>query len=349
MKNSVCLLLPIVDTTTPSVSSCNVQLLRDPLSPFLENSDQDSRLLSVDIKQAYQSVSSKAITSVVFMDDSCVGGETETSVPSQSPLKFTTDSSHDKNSSVKDFVFVASPRTCTTSPNHQTDTMKFHGALTLQSPLEQLQKSISDLGKIAPVLYNPSDELCTTFHTRRLDLSSREIAKASNCSVSPSIPAPNLSKFITSVPSDFSREGGSLTLPKVRAPSNPRDSIQLAKRHYSQPQSGTDCFHHVVNIEISKFQPVRAPEQCQREVEETDIDEEVAEKMEEGGMVEETPQNLCSSKEMGTSEAWTGDSRDKPPTPPLHRFPSWVRYSSGITVSGEITYTTNLKSLSSVP
>ncbi|KAL8169566.1 UNVERIFIED_CONTAM: hypothetical protein K2H54_052508 [Gekko kuhli] len=303
--------LQVVDTTTPSVSSCNVQLPRDPLSPFLENSDQDSRRLSVDIKQAYQSASAKAITSVVFMDDYCMGSETETSVPSQSSLKFNADSSHDKNSSEKDFVSAASSRTCTTSLSHQTDTMKFHGALTLQSPLEQLQESISDLGKIASVLYNPSDELSTTFHTHRLDLSSREIAKTSTCSVSPSIPALNLSKSITSVPSDFSRrEGGSLTFPKARSPSNPRDSIQLAKRHYSQPQSGADCFNHVVNIEISKFQPVRTPEQFQREVEETDIDEEVAEKMEmedclmeEGGMGEETPQNLCSSKEMGTSEA----------------------------------------------
>ncbi|XP_060119569.1 pleckstrin homology domain-containing family H member 1-like, partial [Heteronotia binoei] len=311
--------------TTPSVSSCNVQLPRSSLSPFLENSDQNSSLFSVDIQQTYQHLSAKAITSKPF----------------QNSLKFAVDSSHDKNSSEKDFVSLASPKTCTASLNHQTDTMKFHGALTLQSPLE-LQKSISDLGKIASVLYNPSDELSTTFHTHRLDLSSREIAKAPNCSVSPSIPALNLSKTITLVPSDFSRkEGGSMTLPKARTPSNPRDSIQLAKRHYSQPQSGTDCFHHVVNIEISKFRSVRALEQSQREVEETDIDEEVAEKMEmedclkeEGGIDKETPQNLCSSKEMGTSEANVRDLGDKPPTPPLHRFPSWESRIYAIAKSG---------------
>nr|XP_056707116.1 pleckstrin homology domain-containing family H member 1 [Euleptes europaea] len=309
--------------TTRSVSSCSVQLPKDPLSPFLENSDQDSRLLAVDTKQAYQSVSAKAITSVVFMDDSRIGGETETSEPSQ---RLTSDSSQEKNSSEKDFISVATPRICTTSLSHQTDTVKFHGALTLQ-----LQESISDLGKIASVLYNPSDELSTTFHTHKLDFSSREIAKAPNRSVSPSVPALKLSTSITTVPSNFSRrEGGSMTLPKTRTPSNPRDSIQLAKRHYSQPQSGTDCFHHVVNIEISKFKPIRAPKQCQRAVEETDIDEEVAEKMEmedclleEGGRGEETPQNLCSCKEMRTSEARVRDSADKPPTPPLHRFPSW--------------------------
>ncbi|XP_077178626.1 pleckstrin homology domain-containing family H member 1 isoform X3 [Paroedura picta] len=320
------------DTTTPSVPSCNVQLPRNPLSPFSENSDQqDSRLLSVGLRQAHQSASAKATTSMVFMDDSCVGGEIETSLPSQSSLKFTTDFSHDPDSSEKDFVSVAPPRTCSTSLSQQTSTMKFHGDLTLQSPLEQLQRSISDLGKIASVMYNPSDELSATSHAPRLDLSFREITKAPNCSVSPSLPALNLSKSITSVPSDFSRrEGGSMTLPKARTPSNLRDSIQLAKRHYSQPQSGTDCFHHVVNIEISKFQPVRAPEQCRKEVEETDIDEEVAEKMEmenclmeEGEMGEETPQNFCSSKEIETSEANVRDMGDKPPTPPLHRFPSW--------------------------
>ncbi|XP_054827182.1 pleckstrin homology domain-containing family H member 1 isoform X2 [Eublepharis macularius] len=305
-------------------SSCNDPLPKDLLSPFPENSDQDSQLLAVGIKEAYRGVSTKAITSVVFMHDSYVGGETDASVPSQSSLRLISNSSLGKNSSEKDFVSMASPRICTTSLNHQTDTVTFHGGLTLHSPLEQLQKSISDLGNIASVLYSPSDDLSATIHTHRLDLSSREITNAPTCSVSPSVPSLKLSKSITSVPSNFPRrEGGSMTLPKARAPSNPRDSILLAKRHYSQPQSGADCFHHVVNIEISKLQPIRAPEQYQRELEETDIDEEVAEKMEmedclmeEGGMVEEAPQNPCSS-------ARVRDSGEKPPTPPLHRFPSW--------------------------
>ncbi|XP_048339958.1 pleckstrin homology domain-containing family H member 1 isoform X2 [Sphaerodactylus townsendi] len=327
--------LQVIDMTTQSVSSCSVQLPRDPLSSLVENSDQDSKLLTADIKQAYQSVSANVVTGVVFVDDSCIEGETETSEPAQSSLRLMSDSSHDKDSSEKDFISMTFPRISTspqisTSLNPQTDTAKFHGALIFQSPLEELQKSISDLDKIASVLYNPSDELSNKFHPHKLDLSSREITGIHNCSVSPSVAALKLSTNVTSVPSSFSRmEGGSMTLPKARTPSKPRDSIQLAKRHYSQPQSGTDCFHHVVNIEISKLQCIRAPKQCQREVEETDIDE-VAEKMEmddcllqEGGMDKESPQNLCSCKEMRISEARVRDSADKPPTPPLHRFPSW--------------------------
>ncbi|KAJ3613240.1 hypothetical protein NHX12_019490 [Muraenolepis orangiensis] len=66
-----------------------------------------------------------------------------------------------------------------------------------------------------------------------------------------------------------------MTLPKLRTPLIPRDSIQLGKKHYSQPQPSLDKLHHLNELER--------------------LDPEVL----------------------------------KPPTPPLHRLPSW----SGMRVS----------------
>uniref|UniRef100_A0A8C2E342 Pleckstrin homology domain containing, family H (with MyTH4 domain) member 1 n=1 Tax=Cyprinus carpio TaxID=7962 RepID=A0A8C2E342_CYPCA len=45
--------------------------------------------------------------------------------------------------------------------------------------------------------------------------------------------------------------GTSMTLPKVRTPLTPRDSIQLVKKHHSQPQPGIERLHQVnVSIDI---------------------------------------------------------------------------------------------------
>eukprot|EP00064_Thunnus_orientalis_P017674 superscaffoldBa00003819_g17760 len=47
------------------------------------------------------------------------------------------------------------------------------------------------------------------------------------------------------------QSGTSMTLPKVRTPLTPRDSIQLVKKHYSQPQPSLDRLHHLnINIDI---------------------------------------------------------------------------------------------------
>uniref|UniRef100_A0A8B9SF84 Pleckstrin homology, MyTH4 and FERM domain containing H1 n=1 Tax=Anas platyrhynchos TaxID=8839 RepID=A0A8B9SF84_ANAPL len=120
--------------------------------------------------------------------------------------------------------------------------------------------------------------------------------------------------------------GSSMTFPKTRTPNAPRDSIQLAKRHYSQPQSGAGSFHRVMSLEASTFQPIPV---CHGPVEETDIDDyRVLEKMEtEGGLVREEAgtyeiKHLTAKREAVSSEAGMLDPGCKPPTPPLHRFPN---------------------------
>lgn len=338
---NLCLLFPVIDLTTvpsaESVSNSNIQLLTDPLSSLFENADQDSSILAVDIKQAYQGVSAKGIpyvTSVVFMDDACVTDEANKSVSSQNKLSFNSYTSSYKSSSMNDLVSVTDPNASPALLNVQA--VKCHGILAFQSPLEELQNTVRASNKTVSDLYNLSDELSNKFNTHRLNSSSSEEIKNSlNSSVSESISSLPLPKSIRSIPSNFPGQesglGNSMTLPEVRTLSNLRDSIQLAKRHYSQPQSRTDSFHRKVNIEISTFQPVRAATQCQGQVEETDIDEELIEKMdmedylvEEAGKGEETCQRVCSSKETGTPEDRVVDTGGKPPTPPLHRFPSWV-------------------------
>lgn len=121
--------------------------------------------------------------------------------------------------------------------------------------------------------------------------------------------------------------GSSLTLPKVRAPSTPRDSIQLAKRHHSQPQAGPGHFNQVVSIEIgtlSALHPSSLPEvQARAEL------REEPEKME---MEEQPPAGKKEDRESPRApraELEEVDLGNKPPTPPLHRFPSWVRGALG--------------------
>ena len=114
------------------------------------------------------------------------------------------------------------------------------------------------------------------------------------------------------------KEGGpgcSLTLPKARAPSTLRDSIQLAKWHHSQPQAGPGHFSHVVCIEVgalSAFQPPSFTKGVVR-----------AEPREEPEKMEMEEQPPVGKKKAQGTELEEVDLESKPPIPPLHHFPSW--------------------------
>lgn len=125
------------------------------------------------------------------------------------------------------------------------------------------------------------------------------------------------------------REGGpgcSLTLPKVRAPSTPHDIVRLAKRHHSQPQVGAGHFSHAVSIEMGTLAalphaglPKAAPVELREEPEKMEMEEQPP-----AGRRED-PESLKASG----AEREEADVESKPPTPPLHRFPSWVRGPRG--------------------
>ncbi|XP_051941465.1 pleckstrin homology domain-containing family H member 1 isoform X2 [Hippocampus zosterae] len=122
----------------------------------------------------------------------------------------------------------------------------------------------------------------------------------------------------------------SLTLPKIRTPLTPRDSIQLVKKHFSQPQHSLDRLHQLVSIDImpstcSTLTASTSP--FSHPVEETDIDDKLPDSMD--GVVEgsgsEEPTQRDGLPLVGRSEELERLEPDvlKPPTPPLHRFPSW--------------------------
>uniref|UniRef100_A0A3Q3DFW0 Pleckstrin homology domain containing, family H (with MyTH4 domain) member 1 n=1 Tax=Hippocampus comes TaxID=109280 RepID=A0A3Q3DFW0_HIPCM len=128
------------------------------------------------------------------------------------------------------------------------------------------------------------------------------------------------------------QSGASLTLPKIRTPLTPRDSIQLVKKHFSQPQHSLDRLHQLVSIDImtplstcSTLTASTSP--FSQPVEETDIDDKFPDSMD--GVVEgsgsEEPTQRDGLPLAGHSEELERLEADvpKPPTPPLHRFPSW--------------------------
>ncbi|XP_029454707.1 pleckstrin homology domain-containing family H member 1 [Rhinatrema bivittatum] len=201
----------------------------------------------------------------------------------------------------------------------------------------------SDLG-------NSSDELSCKFRSQRLDSSSSSgemnipnpilAPTFTQKHSSPSVTVPLMSSFQLGFPMRELSLGNSMTLPKVRTPTTPRDSIQLAKKHYSQPQPGrADHFHHIVNIDICSFKPMILPPQAVQ-VEETDIDD-VPEKME----TEECENELVTEvalQHLGSGYKGDGNPEgevimepgSKPPTPPLHRFPSWEGRIYAVAKSG---------------
>lgn len=132
------------------------------------------------------------------------------------------------------------------------------------------------------------------------------------------------------------QSGASMTLPKVRTPLAPRDSIQLVKKHHSQPQPSLERLHPLsahsdAMMSSSACSTLRSTATAtlafSQVIEETDIDDGLSDSMD--GVVEGTGADplkdgvsfvgLAEELELLDPEAL------KPPTPPLHRFPSWVR------------------------
>ncbi|XP_054652692.1 pleckstrin homology domain-containing family H member 1 isoform X2 [Dunckerocampus dactyliophorus] len=141
------------------------------------------------------------------------------------------------------------------------------------------------------------------------------------------------------------RSGASMTLPKIRTPLTPRDSIQLVKKHFSQPQPSLDRLHQLVSIDITtpaspsstlKSTCTTTPAFAQL-VEETNIDDALPDSMD--GVVEGSALEYPTEEGghfMGFSEKLEQLDPEvvKPPTPPLHRFPSWESRIYAVAKSG---------------
>ncbi|XP_042245104.1 pleckstrin homology domain-containing family H member 1 [Thunnus thynnus] len=142
------------------------------------------------------------------------------------------------------------------------------------------------------------------------------------------------------------QSGTSMTLPKVRTPLTPRDSIQLVKKHYSQPQPSLDRLHHLnINIDImtpsSNSSTLKstgtATSPFSQVVEETDIDDGLSDSMDgvvEGAGSEDPSRDGVSFVGLAEELERLDPEVLKPPTPPLHRFPSWESRIYAVAKSG---------------
>ncbi|XP_065259865.1 pleckstrin homology domain-containing family H member 1 [Emys orbicularis] len=347
-------------TTIPPIESLwsyNPLVPRMLLSPLLEKPDQKSVLLGLGVKQECPGRAAKGVPptpGMILVDEASIAEEDNKSLPSQNMLRVIPDPSNWKPSSEKDTFPTVISDTSSGSPDPTlldlaVESTSVLEALAFQSSLGRNQNSLSTSDQMASELGNSSDELSAKFRSHRLDSSSSgEMMSTPDGCLPTAEPTLDLPSSVTSTQPSFpGREcglGNSLTLPKIRTPSTPRDSIQLAKRHYSQPQPGADRFHHVMSIEVGTFQPITTSTLCPAQVEETDIDDdELPEKMEtdgcpvgeEAGMGVEIDQHPGSGKnEAGNSEAGPLDPGGKPPTPPLHRFPSWENRIYAVAKSG---------------
>ncbi|XP_004584517.2 pleckstrin homology domain-containing family H member 1 [Ochotona princeps] len=200
-----------------------------------------------------------------------------------------------------------------------------------QSPLEDSSSSVTPCGKTAEAqLLQP--------HLGREGSPSRLGVKphAPRCGSAPwgegLVPAQGGMLPVTKTYVKAGGPGSSLTLPKARAPSTPRDSIQLAKRHHSQPQVGPGHLDQVVSIEIGTLSvlypaglpKLKAAAQISEEPEKMEMEEPPAARKKED---RESPK----ASGAGQEEAELGC---KPPTPPLHRFPSWESRIYAVATSG---------------
>uniref|UniRef100_A0A3B3VBW6 Pleckstrin homology domain containing, family H (with MyTH4 domain) member 1 n=1 Tax=Poecilia latipinna TaxID=48699 RepID=A0A3B3VBW6_9TELE len=205
---------------------------------------------------------------------------------------------------------------------------------------DKLQCEFSQNELECSVADNSSDELSSKFRSQCLHSSSSSSSSSSAYEMAHRPSSPGLTVTVAPKSPLFSRSpstnnpfpicpqlpghqsGTSMTLPKVRTPLTPRDSIQLVKKHYSQPQPSLDRLHHLnINIDIvtpssasstlkssgTTASPFSQLEPCQDGVSFVGLAEEL---------------------EQLDPEAV------KPPTPPLHRFPSWESRIYAVAKSG---------------
>uniref|UniRef100_A0A673CIH7 Pleckstrin homology domain containing, family H (with MyTH4 domain) member 1 n=1 Tax=Sphaeramia orbicularis TaxID=375764 RepID=A0A673CIH7_9TELE len=210
---------------------------------------------------------------------------------------------------------------------------------------------------------NSSDELNSKFRSQCLHSSSSSSSSSSAYEMAhgPSSPEPPIripkSPLLSRSPSTNNpfpnasqtpvhQSGTSMTLPKVRTPLTPRDSIQLVKKHYSQPQPSLDRLHQLnVSIDIMTSSSTSstlkstgtATSPFSQVVEETDIDDGLSDSMDgvvEGPGLEEPCPDGVSFVGLAEELERLDPEVLKPPTPPLHRFPSWESRIYAVAKSG---------------
>uniref|UniRef100_A0A8C4ENZ1 Pleckstrin homology domain containing, family H (with MyTH4 domain) member 2 n=1 Tax=Dicentrarchus labrax TaxID=13489 RepID=A0A8C4ENZ1_DICLA len=175
-----------------------------------------------------------------------------------------------------------------------------------------------------------SEELNKRFQSQRLD--------SSSSSSEPNTPSPILTPALTpkrpNPPQDSRDNPASPKQPRLRTPAGfGLMNVALAKKHLSQPPISSEVAYGQTRNALSMLRPLRPQE--------TDLDQEQEVSMETGR--DTPPQVLFSSP--GPPEPGSGISPErqdcdssapgsKPPTPPLHRLPSWESRIYAVAKSG---------------
>ncbi|XP_028279419.1 pleckstrin homology domain-containing family H member 2 [Parambassis ranga] len=175
-----------------------------------------------------------------------------------------------------------------------------------------------------------SEELNKRFQSQRLD--------SSSSSSEPNTPSPILTPALTpkrpNPPQDLrDNNPASPKQPRLRTPAG---FGLMAKKHLSQPPISSEAAHGQTRNALSMLRPLR--------LQETDLDQQQDVGMETGRdtpsqIVPATP-SLQISPEAGTEMSSVRSDCDgstpgnKPPTPPLHRLPSWESRIYAVAKSG---------------
>ncbi|XP_073690761.1 pleckstrin homology domain-containing family H member 2 [Garra rufa] len=165
-----------------------------------------------------------------------------------------------------------------------------------------------------------SDELNKRFQSQCLD--------SSSSSSDTNTPSPILTPALTPkrpTPSQDSQDTpASPKQPRLRNPNAFNVSLALAKKHLSQPPLYSEATHGRTRNAISMLRPLRPQE--------TDMDQE--QKMETGDREHDVPSAEVPPEEPETPDASAAVPGSKPPTPPLHRLPSWESRIYAVAKSG---------------
>ncbi|XP_057198599.1 pleckstrin homology domain-containing family H member 2-like isoform X2 [Triplophysa rosa] len=179
-------------------------------------------------------------------------------------------------------------------------------------------------GKKAYIEDGCSDDLNKRFQSQCLD--------SSSSSSDTNTPSPVLTPALTPKRPTPSRDSqdtpASPKQPRLRTPNTFNVSLALAKKHLSQPPLYSEATHGRTRNAISMLRPLRPHE--------TDLDQEQRMETcdrEHPDLPSEQPAEV-PPEEPETPEACAAVPGSKPPTPPLHRLPSWESRIYAVAKSG---------------
>lgn len=152
-----------------------------------------------------------------------------------------------------------------------------------------------------------SDELNKRFRMQRLN--------SSSSSSEANTPSPVLTPKRPTPSQDAHDTPASPKQPRLRSPNAFNVSVALAKKHLSQPSVVSETVHGRTRNAISMLRPLKPKE--------TDLNQEQEMETSEGTIPSEEP-SKTPADEPKFPDATAQLPGNKPPTPPLHRFPSWV-------------------------